>query len=188
MCPVLPAFSTLSVRLGPSLPARPAERDRPGEPAPDRPEPSPRAPRDRVTVSERARGAGAARERLTPEQRRVLDALVRRDAEVRAHEAAHQAAGGELAGAASFTFEQGPDGRAYAVGGEVPIRLREGRTPEETIAIARRVRRAALAPANPSPQDLAVAASASQLELAAQARARAATAAYGRAGGGRAAA
>jgi len=175
---VLPAFSRLSIRAlepPPELTAGDARETRAGEG-----DPAPLAPRDRVTLSPRARAG--AEERLTPEQQRVVADRVHRDAEVRAHEAAHQAAGGELAGAASFTFERGPDGRSYAVGGEVPIRLREGRTPEETVALAQRVRRAALAPASPSAQDLAVAADASRVELAARAKARAAAAAYARAG------
>jgi hypothetical protein len=67
-------------------------------------------------------------------------------------------------------------------GGEVSVRLATGRTPEETIANARRVRAAALAPSDPSPQDLAVAARSSAMEAAARAQqARRAAAAYGRA-------
>jgi hypothetical protein len=104
-------------------------------------------------------------EQLTEDEQRLVEQLRARDQEVRQHEAAHQAAGGALAGPASFTYQQGPDQKAYAVGGEVPIALREGRTPDETISNARRVRAAALAPAQPSGQDLQVAASASQLEL-----------------------
>lgn len=104
-------------------------------------------------------------EELTEDEQRLVEQLRARDQEVRQHEAAHQAVGGSLAGPASFTYQQGPDQKAYAVGGEVPISLREGRTPDETISNARRVRAAALAPAQPSGQDLQVAASASQLEL-----------------------
>ena len=97
-----------------------------------------------------------------------MSKLAARDTAVRAHEAAHQAAAGGLGGAASFSYETGPDGKRYAVGGEVPVSLRPGRTPQETIANAQTVRSAALAPADPSAQDLAVAAQASQME--AQAR------------------
>lgn len=111
--------------------------------------------------------AAGARGRLTPEQQRQVEELRQRDAHVRAHEAAHQAAGGDLTGPASFSYELGPDGRSYAVGGEVPVQARTGRTPDETIAIARRVRAAALAPSDPSAADLAAASAASQVELAA---------------------
>lgn len=100
---------------------------------------------------------------------RELDELKARDREVRAHEAAHQAAGGQYAGAASYTFQRGPDGVQYAVGGEVSISLTpiEG-NPEATIEKMRTVRAAALAPAEPSGQDRAVAAEASQILLQAQ--------------------
>ena len=92
-----------------------------------------------------------------------------RDQEVRAHEEAHAAAAGPHGGSPSYTFEEGPDGKQYAVGGEVPIRLTKGRTPEETIANAQQVRAAANAPAEPSGQDRKVAAMASQMEAEARA-------------------
>jgi len=91
-----------------------------------------------------------------------LAELKKADTAVRAHEQAHLAAAGGLAkGGASFTYQKGPDGRKYAVGGEVQIDTSKGATPEETVAKMMRVRAAALAPANPSPQDRKVAQSAS---------------------------
>jgi hypothetical protein len=126
------------------------------------------APRDRVSLSPEARQRLAGGRELDEAQQRELDELRKRDLHVRAHEAAHQAAGGELTGPASFTYRVGPDGRSYAVGGEVPIAARQGRTPDETIAIARKVRAAALAPSDPSSADLAAAAMATQVELRAQ--------------------
>lgn len=101
---------------------------------------------------------------LKPAEQRIVEHLAETDRQVRAHEAAHQAAAGGLGGAATFTYKTGPDGKSYAVGGEVPIDMSPGRTPEETLARARQVRAAALAPADPSGQDLAVAAQATQLE------------------------
>ncbi|MEH6561766.1 MAG: putative metalloprotease CJM1_0395 family protein, partial [Marinobacter sp.] len=41
---------------------------------------------------------------------RELTELKARDREVRAHEAAHQATGGQHAGAMSLTYQRGPDG------------------------------------------------------------------------------
>ncbi|MCF7934795.1 MAG: hypothetical protein K9L28_00415 [Synergistales bacterium] len=93
----------------------------------------------------------------TPDQRRVIQELRQADRKVRAHEQAHMAAGGELAGGARYSFQTGPDGRRYAVGGEVSIRIPKGDTPEETITLMEKVKRAALAPADPSPQDYRVA-------------------------------
>ena len=88
--------------------------------------------------------------------------------EVIAHEAAHQAAAGELGGGVSYTYTQGPDGQKYITGGEVPIRIKEGATPEETLRNMQKVQAAANAPADPSGQDMKVAAKAAA--LAAKAR------------------
>ena len=87
---------------------------------------------------------------------------------VKAHELAHKIAGGELAGPVHYRYTKGPDGRLYITGGEVPLHLRKGRTPEETVEITRKVRRAALAPSDPSPQDRAVAARATAMEMRAR--------------------
>jgi len=107
---------------------------------------------------------------LSEEERRILNELRARDAEVRAHEAAHLAAAGPYAnGAPTFEFQTGPDGRQYAVGGEVSIDTSPvPGDPEATVRKAQTVKRAALAPRDPSEQDRAVAAQAAQLE--AQAR------------------
>lgn len=100
---------------------------------------------------------------LSPEAQRQLEQLKARDREVRAHEMAHlAAAGGYATSGMQLTYETGPDGRQYAVGGEVGIDVSPGRTPEETIAKMQVVQRAALAPAEPSPQDQRVAALAAQ--------------------------
>ena len=103
------------------------------------------------------------------QDKKVVEQLKARDREVRAHEQAHVAAAGGLAqGGPTYTYQYGPDGQAYAVGGEVNIDTSPGRTPEETIGKAKQIRAAALAPADPSDQDRAVAAAAAQLEAQAQ--------------------
>ena len=84
---------------------------------------------------------------------------------------AHKAAAGDLAPSGPYyEYETGPDGQDYAVGGHVPIRIPASDDPQETLANAEQARRAALAPAEPSPADRAVAQEASQ--MAAQARAQ----------------
>lgn len=98
------------------------------------------------------------------QMQRQIAALAARDREVRAHEQAHMAVGGQYAGAAKYQYERGPDGVNYAVGGEVPIDVGREANPQATIDKARTVRRAALAPADPSPQDRKVAALATQME------------------------
>ncbi|MEM5583117.1 putative metalloprotease CJM1_0395 family protein [Roseibium sp. AS2] len=90
------------------------------------------------------------------EEKQVSD-LKQRDAEVRAHEQAHARVGGAHAGAPSYTFQQGPDGKRYAIGGEVQIDTSTERSPEATIRKMQVVIRAATAPAEPSSQDLKVA-------------------------------
>ena len=92
-----------------------------------------------------------------------------RDQEVRTHEQAHQAAGGQYASSPTYQFSMGPDGKRYATGGEVSIDIGTiPGDPEATIAKMQQVRAAALAPAEPSAQDLSVARSAAAKE--AQAR------------------
>jgi len=111
--------------------------------------------------------SGAVKE-LSEGEKQLLKELSARDGEVRAHEAAHQAAGGGMTGVASYTYQQGPDGKMYAIGGEVSISMKSGSTPEETIANARQIASAAMAAGDPSPQDFAVASSARVMEIKAQ--------------------
>ena len=112
---------------------------------------------------------------LSEEERRILNELRTRDAEVRAHEQAHLSAAGPYAnGAPKFEFQTGPDGKQYAVGGEVSIDTSPvPGNPEATARKAQTVKRAALAPRDPSGQDLAVAAQAAQLEVQARQEAKA---------------
>lgn len=105
----------------------------------------------------------AEKHALAQEQDEISQ-LAARDREVRAHEQAHAAVGGQYAGAPTYSFQRGPDGVRYAVGGEVSIDTSKAATPEETIRKAQVVRQAALAPAEPSPQDRRVAAEASQIQ------------------------
>lgn len=106
---------------------------------------------------------------LSRDAQAMLDQLKARDTAVRQHEQAHLAASGGLAtSAASYTYQRGPNGVNYAIGGEVHIDTSPGASPQETISRARIIQAAALAPADPSGQDRAVAAAARQME--AQAR------------------
>lgn len=99
-----------------------------------------------------------------------LTRMIKRDQEVRQHEQAHSAIGGRHAGAPSYSYERGPDGKRYAVAGEVSIDVSAvPDDPQATLAKMEQVIRAALAPADPSAQDRQVAAQA-QIQLA-QARA-----------------
>ena len=97
---------------------------------------------------------------LSPEAQQQLRELKLRDAEVRAHESAHMAAGGgHVNGGAGYTYQKGPDGRQYAIGGHVSIDASSvPGDPEASREKAQQVRRAALAPGEPSGQDRQVAA------------------------------
>lgn len=96
---------------------------------------------------------------LTPEEQKVVQELVVRDREVRAHEQAHKAAAGRYAvGGANYAYQVGPDGKRYAVGGDVSIDTSPvPGDPQATIEKAQQLIRAALAPAQPSNTDRAVA-------------------------------
>ena len=107
---------------------------------------------------------------LSEEEKQQVQELKTRDKEVRAHEMAHVAAGGQyITNRASFDYQVGPDGKRYAVGGEVSIDTSKiNGDPEATIRKMQVVRKAALAPAKPSPQDRSVAAQATQKEMQAR--------------------
>ena len=117
---------------------------------------------------DKKQAAAAAEQRQLEQDQQEIAQLAARDREVRAHEQAHMAVGGQYAGAASYQYQRGPDGVNYAVAGEVPIDVGREATPQATITKMQVVKRAALAPAEPSSQDRKVAAQAAQIE--AQAR------------------
>ena len=123
---------------------------------------------DTVEISQEAEAQLVGQ--LSVEAQREVTKLQTADREVRAHEQAHMAAAGPYTrGGASFTYRTGPDGRQYAVAGEVSIDTSPiSGDPEATIRKAQVIRAAAMAPANPSAQDRSVAAAAAKME--AQAR------------------
>lgn len=107
---------------------------------------------------------------LSSEESQQVAELKSRDQEVRTHEMAHMMVGGSLVRkGASYQYQTGPDGQRYAVGGEVSIDSSAvSGDPSATIRKMEQVKRAALAPAEPSSQDRAVAAAAAQTEAAAR--------------------
>ncbi|MFW5807954.1 MAG: putative metalloprotease CJM1_0395 family protein [Spirochaetota bacterium] len=87
--------------------------------------------------------------------------LKERDTEVRAHEASHAAGNGILTiGTPRFTYQIGPDGKAYAIGGQVTLATMPARDPQAAEQNAKNLKDAALSVSDPSVQDLAAAASA----------------------------
>lgn len=134
----------------------------------DRVELSPQA-QEKAEKSQNTSSTGQSAE-LSDQEKQEVNELKIIDRKVRAHEQAHMAAGGNLVnGGASFEYETGPDGKRYAVGGEVSIDTGEVEgDPRATIVKAGQIRRAALAPADPSGQDRAVAAEAATMAFRAQ--------------------
>ncbi len=124
-----------------------------------------------VTEGLASRPMPGGEEQLSPEEEKQVKELKERDREVRRHEQAHKGAAGGLAnGGPKFEYETGPDGRRYAVGGEVSIDTSPvAGDPRATIQKMQQVRQAALAPGEPSSQDRAVAAQASAAERQARA-------------------
>ena len=100
--------------------------------------------------------------------RMVVERLKRTEERVIAHEMAHKVVGGQYAGAIRYSYTRGPDGKLYITGGEVSIDVSEEEIPEETIRKMEIVKRAALAPSDPSPQDYAVAQKATIQEMKAR--------------------
>lgn len=102
----------------------------------------------------------------TDKTEQEIKELKKQDAEVKKHEQAHKAAAGAYyVSGPHFEYKVGPDGKRYAVGGNVKIDTSEvPNDPEATIKKARQIKRAALAPADPSSQDRQVASDASRME------------------------
>ncbi len=126
---------------------------------------------DRKANGARNHQAGKA-DRLALDQAQLqqVQQLRQRDREVRAHEMAHLVAAGSYAlGGPSFEYQVGPDGQRYAIGGHVNIDTSPvPGDPEATLRKAETIRRAALAPGDPSPQDRSVAAAAAAMAMKAQ--------------------
>lgn len=112
-----------------------------------------------------------SRDSLTASEKQLVQELKETDQAVRRHEMAHVAAGGRyITSGANFGFRRGPDGKNYAVSGEVSIDTSPvPGDPEATVSKMRQVKQAALAPADPSPQDIKVASMATALAAKAMA-------------------
>jgi hypothetical protein len=120
------------------------------------------------TVAGRPDNSSNPSQKLSEDDQQKVRELAARDREVKAHEAAHKAAGAGLTGPASFSYATGPDGKRYAIGGEVSVDTSPvSGDPQATLLKAYRIRAAALAPAEPSSQDQKVAAQAAQMAAAA---------------------
>lgn len=109
-----------------------------------------------------SRAAGAAGE-LTAESKARLQEHSRA---IRLHEDAHmKVLGGYASGGVHYTEKRAPDGSSYITGGRIKVDLAPvPGDPRATLRKARTVQRAALAPGDSSPTDMATAAKAYRLQ------------------------
>ncbi|CUB03438.1 putative metalloprotease CJM1_0395 family protein [Marinomonas fungiae] len=115
-------------------------------------------PSETLADSDAADSEESDEQGLTEEEQDQVKQLKARDEEVRVHEQAHAATGGQYAGSPSYSYEQGPDGKRYITDGEVPIDISTiPGDPQATIDKMKQVYRAALAPAEPSSADRSIA-------------------------------
>lgn len=106
---------------------------------------------------------------LDEREKKLIHELRRRDSETKQHEQAHIAAGGSLiVSGPSYKFITGPDGRNYAIGGQVSLDITPEHDPHDTLKKAEQIERTAMAPMKPSPQDFRVVNQAKQLQLIAE--------------------
>lgn len=118
-------------------------------------------------------GSPKSESEMSSEDKELLDKLRARDSLVRGHETAHiLAAGGQAAGPAQYTYQTGPDGRQYAIGGSVSISIVSSPVSDEDAANqAETARRAATANGEMSLRDMQVAMRATELSGRARSRA-----------------
>ncbi|MGI5310181.1 putative metalloprotease CJM1_0395 family protein [Rheinheimera sp. WS51] len=124
---------------------------------------NPRSKQNSEQEAKQDQQAEAKQKQAEAAELKQVEKLKARDLEVKTHEQAHASVGGSYAAAPSYSYEQGPDGKRYAVGGEVQIDIAPvANDPKATVAKMQQVQAAALAPAQPSSADLAIAAKAAQ--------------------------
>lgn len=121
------------------------------------------AARDKDGATTAEASAGGEEVEADLEEAAKLRKLEARDREVRQHELAHKTTAGRYAvSGPHYQYEKGPDGRSYAIGGHVKLDISPvPGDPEATMEKMRVIRRAALAPAEPSSSDRRIAATAS---------------------------
>lgn len=106
-------------------------------------------------VVRRDTGLPANEQDMSERDQAALAQLRQRDAQVRQEENAHAGAAGSIAGPIVYTYQRGPDGRMYAVGGSVSINAQTfSNDPQEARALGARIAAAANAATNPSGADM----------------------------------
>lgn len=115
---------------------------------------------DTIARERRRKGmvSGIGLNELTQSEKRIVAQLKTRDREVRQHEARHYHMGRPYTRPPEYWFVTGPDGRRYAVSGSVSFAFQQfSGDAVELLHQMTVLQRAALAPREPSSNDLAVA-------------------------------
>lgn len=113
-------------------------------------------------------GSEEAQNPLRPELTDESKARLREHSHsIRLHEQAHMAVlGGYASGGVHYTENRAPDGSSYVTGGRIKVDLSPvPGDPRATLRKARTIQRAALAPGDSSPADMATAAKAYRLQM-----------------------
>lgn len=100
---------------------------------------------------------------------RVLQKFKKSDADIRSHEQAH-ATIGQTTSPISYNYQQGPDGKMYAVGGQVRLDVSIPDDPKAAMHKLDQIQKASIAGAEPSGADMGIATSANLNKLLLQSR------------------
>ncbi len=115
-------------------------------------------PKDKQTDEHKIKSSSSDDENLSEEEEKELEKMQKREDEVIKHEQAHKsAAGGLSVTRAQYEYVQGTDGKMYVKDGEVELKVKEEDDPQKNKENAEQLKRAALAPEEPSAQDMKVA-------------------------------
>ena len=131
-----------------------------------------RQPGREALVKQFGPGDPVSEANMSTEDKALLDRLRARDSMVRGHENAHvTAAGGQASGPVQYTYQTGPDGRQYAIGGSVNIAVVSSPADDDQAARqADTARRAAEAGGQTSLRDMQVSMRAAELSTRARSR------------------
>lgn len=108
----------------------------------------------RMAGSLKKKEKGVDGKELSEHDEALLQKLQARDAKVRSHEAAHVMAAGGQASSPTYTYQTGPDGKRYAIGGSVNISIMTTGDSEADARRAKKAYRAAMATGEPSSRDM----------------------------------
>ena len=122
--------------------------------------------KDEETLSNDPNGKKLPNE-LDEADKDLVERLEQRDLEVRSHEQSHVAQAGEYArGAPTYTYQMGPDGKSYAVGGSLAVDVGKEADPVENQLKSQTLQAAAMGVDEPSAADAGVFVQAASLAYA----------------------